>query len=216
MAELCADKKHDFDLEMVLEAFKRCLQPDGTLSIDQYLIAFHELCRFFSLTGKLFSFVAKDLRHKMKPIESKRKSSAAGENYATLQAMVRYEVEQGVVFHRGKHPSGTRQFLRLHHALEFILEFMRQLRHSDEDAKTSHVASEVYANTLSKHHPLFTRILAAGAVYLLPSKKYLIDVMCKHDYDRVHDLIDDVTAEGQPIYEATQKVYADNNILHIP
>lgn len=39
------DKENDFDLEIVLEAFKQCLQPDGSVSMDQYLTAFHELCR---------------------------------------------------------------------------------------------------------------------------------------------------------------------------
>ena len=48
-----------------------------------------------------------------------------------------------LIHSKGKLASGTRQLLRLHYALEFILEFMRQLRHSDEHAKTSHLASEV-------------------------------------------------------------------------
>ncbi|KAK7094118.1 ceramide-1-phosphate transfer protein-like [Littorina saxatilis] len=215
MADFRPDKKQDFDLDIVLDAFQRCLLNDGSLSVDEYLRAFHELCRFFCLTGKLFSFVAKDLESKMKPIEARRKSSIGG-HYVTLQSMMQYEMQQGIVGDKGRHPSGTRQFLRLHRALEFILEFMRQLRHSDDHAKTSHIASEVYGCTLSKHHPWVTRQLAALAVHTLPPKKFLIDIMCKHDYHKVHELIDDVTKEGQPIYDVTQKLYADNDLVFIP
>ncbi|KAL8584119.1 hypothetical protein ACOMHN_011734 [Nucella lapillus] len=216
MAELRADKRNDFDLEVVLEAFRSCLRNDGSLVLDDYLRGFHELCRFFRLTGKLFVFVAKDLESKMKPIEARRRSSAIGHHYVTLQSMMLYEVTQGIEGHKGHFPSGTRQFLRLHRALEFILEFMRRLRHGDEQAKTARIASEVYSQTLSKHHPWVTRHLAALAVYMLPSKKFLIDVMCKHDYVKVHDLINDVTTEAQPIYDVAQRLYADYGLLHIP
>ena len=78
----------------------------------------------------------------MKPIEARRKSSV-GHHYVTLQSMMRYEIEQGIVGDKGHLPSGTRQFLRLHRALEFILEFMRRLSHSDEHAKTAQIAYEV-------------------------------------------------------------------------
>ncbi|XP_076451848.1 ceramide-1-phosphate transfer protein-like [Babylonia areolata] len=216
MAEFRTDRRHDFDLEVVLDAFRKCLRNDGSLSLDEYLRGFHELCRFFRLTGKLFGFVAKDLESKMTPIETRRLYPTIGHHYVTLQSMLAYEVGQGIQGHRGRLPAGTRQFLRLHRALEFILEFMRQLRHSDEHAKTSHIASEVYGRTLSKHHPWITRQLSALAVYMLPSKKFLIDVMCKHDYDRVHDLINDVTEEGQPIFDVAQQVYAEYGLLHIP
>ena len=53
------------------------------------------------------------------------------------------------------------------------------------------------------------------AVYMLPSKKHLIDIMCKHDYDKVHDLIDLVTSEGQPVYQAVQQAYDGHDIEHV-
>lgn len=215
MAEFKTDRKHDFDLEVVLDAFRKCLLNDGSVSVEEYLRAFHELCRFFRLTGKLFGFVAKDLEGKMKALEVRRRSAQAS-HYVTLQSMMQFEMSEGIVEAKGRHPSGTRQFLRLHRALEFILEFMRQLHLSDDNAKASHIASEVYSKTLSKHHPWVTRQIAAIAVYMLPSKKMLIDVMCKHDYSRVHSLIDDVTSAGQPIYDITERLYTESDLLTIP
>lgn len=74
----------------------------------------------------------------------------------------------------------------------------------------------MYEKTLSKHHPLITRKITYVALYFLPTKKFLIDIMCKQDYDTVHDLVDDVTAEGQTIYDVAQKLYEENNLLDIP
>ena len=46
MAErFTVEKKQDFDLEVVLQAFRHCLLEDGSLCLDAYLTAFHELCR---------------------------------------------------------------------------------------------------------------------------------------------------------------------------
>ena len=46
MAErFTVEKQQDFDLEVVLQAFRQCLLEDGSLSVDAYLTAFHELCR---------------------------------------------------------------------------------------------------------------------------------------------------------------------------
>ena len=39
-------KKHDFDLDHVYETLKRCKQTDDYVNIDEYLQAYHELCRY--------------------------------------------------------------------------------------------------------------------------------------------------------------------------
>lgn len=49
MAEFKTDQRHDFDLEVVLDAFKKCRQNDGNLFLDEYLRAFHELCRWANI-----------------------------------------------------------------------------------------------------------------------------------------------------------------------
>lgn len=38
--------KHDFDLEIVIEALDRCHKDGDVLDLTQYLAAYHELCRY--------------------------------------------------------------------------------------------------------------------------------------------------------------------------
>ena len=44
--ELFYTEKHDFDIDLVLTALKRCPVDDRDVDIRQYLVAYNELCRF--------------------------------------------------------------------------------------------------------------------------------------------------------------------------
>ena len=49
MAVFETNKKQDFDLDHVYETLKRCKQKDDYVNIDEYLQAYHELCRYVKL-----------------------------------------------------------------------------------------------------------------------------------------------------------------------
>ncbi|XP_059172256.1 ceramide-1-phosphate transfer protein-like [Physella acuta] len=215
MAKFDSSKKHDFNLDEVLKSFQLCLSSENSLDLKEYLSAFHELCRFFKLTGKLFGFVAKDLESKIRAIEY-HMDSINGEHYRTVQSMMAHEIANRTTHVKQPHASGTRMLLRLHHALEFILAFMRRIMQGDEHEKMSKLAWEVYKETLYHHHPNITHLVAAIAVYALPTKKHLIDVMCKHDFDKVMGLLGPVVDAGQPVYDCIQELFSSNNLLHIP
>lgn len=212
------NEKHDFDLELVLEALKRCPCENGDIDLREYLVAYNELCRFFKLTGRLFGFVAKDLENKILAIEIRQRSEN-GQHYMTAEKMIQYEINCPSLTHKGSNKlnhSGTRTLLRLQWALEFILEFMSRIRKCSDLDRTSKIATEVYEQTLSKHHPWFTRKMAAIAVYLLPSRKDLIHVMCKQDYQTALQLLDKVVTAGRHVYDLTEKLYSDHDLLYIP
>ncbi|KAL4220878.1 Glycolipid transfer protein (GLTP) [Mactra antiquata] len=209
-------KKHDFDLELVLTALKNCPTDDGDVDLKYYLQAYNELCRFFKLTGRLFGFVAADLEYKITVLDKKQADDRNGQFYNTTKTMVQYELNRALTLNRGSNPSGSRTLLRLHWALEFILEFMDRIRKCSDHDKTSKIATEVYEKTLSKHHPWLTRKMAAIAVYLLPSRKDLISVMCKQDYETVLCMLDKVVHAGQEVYRLTENIYKANNLLDIP
>lgn len=164
----------------------------------------------------MFGFVAADLEHKIAVIEKKQSKGSQHQFYGTAQSMVQYEVNSALALNRGSNPSGSRTLLRLHWALEFILEFMSRISKCSDHDKTSKIASEVYEQTLSKHHPWFTRKMAAIVVYLLPSRKDLISVMCKHDYETVLDMLDKVVLAGREVYHLTENIYKASNLLNIP
>ncbi|XP_052820483.1 ceramide-1-phosphate transfer protein-like [Mya arenaria] len=210
------DEKHDFDLVLVLDSLIRCPLEGGDVDLSEYLVAYRELCRFFKLTGRLFGFVAKDLEGKLAIIEQKMDDKLLSTHCTTVKTMVCYEQEHSITFKKGYKPSGSRTLLRLHWALEFILEFMKKLSTSSDHDKTSLIASEVYHKTLSHHHPWITRKMAALAMYLLPTRKDLIGAMCKQDYDQVIELLDEVVQAGKLVYDSIQDIFAYNNILNIP
>lgn len=172
--------------------------------------------RFFKLTGRLFGFVAKDLEWKLSVIQKKLSDEGQKCHYTTVKKMVQYELNKSMTLRQGQKTSGSRTLLRLHWALEFILEFMSKVSQSTDHDKTSHIASEVYNRTLSKHHPWLTRKLAALAMYLLPSRKDLISAMCKQDYKTVLELLDKVVHAGNEVYGRVDRVLRDNDLLNIP
>ena len=45
MAVFESNSKHDFDLDYVYNALKRCKQKDEFVNLEEYLLAYHELCR---------------------------------------------------------------------------------------------------------------------------------------------------------------------------
>ena len=197
---------------------------EGTLSLEEacmilcFAILFKMMFfffRFFKLTGTLFGFVARDLEGKIRTIETRRKHSG-GHNYCNVRTMLQYEVNKGIAKVKGSLHSGSRTLLRLHWAFEFILEFMSRIRNSTDHDRTSVIASEVYEQTLSKHHPWFTRKMAAIAMHFLPSRKELIEVMCKQDYKTVLEMLDKVVQVGKAIYDRTEKLYSDFGLLDIP
>ncbi|XP_046370512.2 ceramide-1-phosphate transfer protein-like [Haliotis rufescens] len=208
-------KKKDFDLVVVLEAFQQCRQSDDTLMLREYLTAFTELCRFFKLTGALFGFVARDLEDKIRMLNEHLTADEV--HYVSVQSMIQYEVDHDLTkVIKGNLKSGSRTLLRLHRALEFILAFMSRLRTGDENEKSSVIASEIYNQTLARFNIWILRKMAGMAMYMLPSKKNLIDVMCKQDYESVMRTLGEVVTSGQPLYDITQKVYEDNDILDLP
>ncbi|XP_041378516.1 ceramide-1-phosphate transfer protein-like isoform X2 [Gigantopelta aegis] len=215
MSKFDTKEKHDFDLEVVLDAFRRCHADDNTLLMSEYLRAYTELCRFFKLMGTLFGFVARDIEDKVQ-ILSAHCSSDVGDKYNTIQSMIAFEVENDITQRKRPLASGSRTLLRLHRALEFIMAFMDRIRLSDENEKASSIASEVYTQTLAKHHPWIVQKISLVAMYMLPSKKTFIDVMCKHDYANVMTMLSDVICEGKPIYDITQELYEKNGLLDLP
>lgn len=127
--------------------------------------------------------------------------------------MIEFDSTNNLVHNKG---SATRTFLRLHWALEFIIEFMNQLTTTSHDTKTSKLVFDIYKKTLSHHHPWWTRKLAYLAVHTLPSIRQLIDIMCKHDFDEVQKLLYQIVRIGCPILHYTRLIYDEYGLSEIP
>ncbi|XP_061197722.1 ceramide-1-phosphate transfer protein-like [Saccostrea echinata] len=215
MAEFSKNERHDFDLEVVHQGFLRCRQNNDQLILRDYLEAYHELNRFFRLSGRLFGFVAKDLEEKIHVLES-HMNSPNGQHYNTIQSMIEFEVTNKITKVKHKLPSGSRSLLRLHRGLEFILEFMKRLGQSSDDDRSSLIAAETYKDTLSKYHPWIVQKMAGVAMYMLPSRRQLFETMCKHDYTHASELLESVVNVGEPVYDRTQNIFSEHELLDLP
>jgi len=210
-----SEAKADFDLEIVLKGLQRCKQQDGTILIEDYLYAFTELCRFFKLMGSVFGFVSKDLESKI-DILHQHQAGEKETKYETIQSMIDYEVSNKLTKSKTKLPSGSRTLLRLHRSLEFIVKFMDRMVSAPDDSKSSAIAVEVYEETLAHYHVWLVRKMAAVAMYTLPSRRDLMYIMCKHKPEIVEQLLKQVVEAAMPVYDITQKVYKDRELLDLP
>ncbi|XP_048748566.2 ceramide-1-phosphate transfer protein-like [Ostrea edulis] len=215
MAKFPDNVQHDFNLEVVHRGFLQCRQSDDQLVLTDYLEAYHELNRFFRLSGRLFGFVANDLEEKIHVLES-HLNGPNGKNYRTIQLMIEFEVTNNITKTKHKLPSGSRSLLRLHRGLEFILEFMRRLGNSSDDDRSSVIAADTYRDTLSKYHPWIVQKMAGVAMYMLPSRRQLFETMCRHDYTHALELLSSVVNAGKPVYDTTQNIYAEYGLLDLP
>ena len=80
--------------------------------------------KFLNLLGTVFGWVASDVDAKMEILRG-HKNGESGDKYLTVQSMVQHEIENDMIKHKAKDSStGTRNLLRLHRALEYIVAFL--------------------------------------------------------------------------------------------
>lgn len=119
------------------------------------------------------------------------------QSYCTVRALMLQEASSS------QRP-GACALLRLHRALELILQFMARLSKSSDDERTSDIAAEVYKNTMAKHDTWLVQKLAGFAMFTLPSRKTLIETMCKQDYEQSSLLVQRATEAGKPVFDAVE------------
>ena len=105
----------------------------------------------------VFAFVSKEAVNKTEILSN----LLNGENrthYITIQSMVKYELDNGLV-----DLTKRENLLRLHRALRFLELFFERLRTSSEDSKTSVMCSEAYNESLAQYHASIIRKANANA-----------------------------------------------------
>ncbi|KAG8568953.1 hypothetical protein GDO81_014217 [Engystomops pustulosus] len=208
-----------FSLREVLVSFKSCLvDDDQDVLVEHYLDGWKGLVRFMNSLGTIFSFVSKDAVNKIQIMENYLKGEH-GERYRTLQSMVEYELSSNLVdlTKRGSHPeSGCRTILRLHRALRWLQLFLEKLRTSTEDSKTSTLCTEAYNASLANHHPWIIRKTATVAFLALPVRNTFFEVMNVGTTEDVVDMLGEAMPYVSNVYDLTQELYSQHNLLDLP
>lgn len=206
-----------FELAIVLDAFKKTLQEDGSLVMDEYIRGYGELCIFFDMLGTVFGFITSDVREKMGILQDYRKSKH-GEKYVFIQAMLDFEIENDLT-RKTTHPlSGSRTLLRLHRALAFTMLFMSKLSRSTDDDSSYYMAKDAYNESLANFHPWIIRKAALWAMYTLPKVGDFIKKIAQPNMDKgkTKQLLKEVTDAMKQVYDFTEELYTKHNLHDLP
>ncbi|XP_010873644.1 ceramide-1-phosphate transfer protein [Esox lucius] len=216
MAVALEDQK--FTLQEVLDTFKLCLSENKEVHLEHYVAGWRGLVRFMNSLGAVFSFISKDAVNKIHILVN-HLNSETGAHYVTVQSMVKYELDNQLVdlTKKGSFPeSGCRTLLRLHRALRWLELFLERLRTSTEDSKTSVMCSEAYNESLSQYHPWYIRKAAGTAFWALPGRAQFFDVMNVGEPEQVVAMLGDALPLISEVYQVTEDLYIQNNLLELP
>lgn len=218
MAAPVASEEQKFSLQEVLDTFKLCLSDSKDVYLEHYVAGWRGLVKFLNSLGSVFGFISKDAVNKIKVLVSHLEGEN-GSQYVTIQSMVQYELEQGLVdlTKRGSHPeSGCRTLLRLHRALRWLELFLERLRTSSEDGKTSVMCAEAYNESLAQHHPWVIRKTAGMAFCMLPGRPAFFEVMNVGSPEQVVAMLGEALPLISEVYQTTEDLYAQHNLLDLP
>ncbi|XP_078111895.1 ceramide-1-phosphate transfer protein [Sander vitreus] len=211
-------EEQKFCLQEVLDTFKLCLSEKKDVYLEHYVAGWRGLVKFLNSLGSVFGFISKDAVNKINILVT-HLHGENGSQYVTVQSMVKYELENQLVdlTKRGSHPeSGCRTLLRLHRALRWLELFLERLRTSSEDSKTSVMCSEAYNESLSQHHPWVVRKAAGMAFCVLPGRPAFLEVMNVGPPEQVVAMLGEAVPLISEVYQITEELYAQQNLLDLP
>ena len=148
-----------------------------------------------------------------------------GENadkYENVQDMVAYEVDNKLIKPKARDSStGSRNLLRLHRALEYIIAFLKGVPDLEVDAKCCTLSQEAYKGTLMKHHMWVVQKAALLAMHMLPFKQGLIEKICgkelgSEEYKMAEEILPVGVKVMEEVYAKTNEVYVQYGILNLP
>lgn len=145
------------------------------IPLDLYCEIYDHFYGFISMFGNVFYFVTSDIEKKLNILRDCMKSEQK-ESYQTVKSMIEYESKMGFFKNKEKsYSSGTRNYIVLHRAFEFLNMFVHKLVEKMETNETAtEILNECYQLTISKRHTWFIRKAVHAASYMIPKKQELI------------------------------------------
>ncbi|KAG7221669.1 hypothetical protein INR49_000036 [Caranx melampygus] len=218
MADSDGAVEQKFSLQEVLDTFKLCLSEKREVYLQHYVAGWRGLVKFLNSLGSVFGFISKDAVNKIQILVN-HLNGEHGSEYATIQSMVKYELDNELVdlTKRGGHQeSGCRTLLRLHRALRWLELFLERLRTSSEDSKTSVMCADAYNESLAQHHPWVVRKAAGMAFCVLPGRQAFFEVMNVGPPEKVVAMLGEALPLISEVYQITEDLYSQHNMLDLP
>ena len=148
--------------------------------------------------------------------------SENADNYQNLQDMMKFEVDNNMINPKAKDTStGTRNLLRLHRALEYIIMFLKGVSDLETDAKCCPLSQDAYNNSLKKFHPWIVQKGALLAMHMLPTKRGLLEKVSgaqfeSDKYNKAEELVPHGVKVMQEVYDKTNEIYVQFDLLNLP
>lgn len=218
MAVSVTSEDQKFCLQEVLDTFRLCLSENNEVYLEHYVAGWRGLVKFLNSLGSVFGFISKDAVNKIQILVNLLKDES-GSHYVTIQSMMKYELDNQLVdvTKRGSHPeSGCRTLLRLHRALRWLELFLDRLRTSTEDSKTSVMCAEAYNVSLAQYHPWVVRKAAGMAFCILPGRQAFFEIMNVGTPEQVVATLGEAIPLISEVYQITEDLYAQHNMLDLP
>nr|XP_056721381.1 ceramide-1-phosphate transfer protein [Euleptes europaea] len=207
-----------FSLREVLVTFQSCLTDQQEVLMDPYIAGWKGLVRFLNTLGAIFSFISKDAVAKIQVMENYRNGDQKAQ-YMTLQSMVKHELASNLLDLKkqgSQPPAGCRTILRLHRALRWLQLFLEGLQTSTEDSSTAALCAEAYNASLANHHPWIIRKTALLSFYVLPARNAFLELMNVGTPAEAVAMLEEALPSISKVYDVTQALYAQHNLLDIP
>ncbi|KAI4787584.1 hypothetical protein KUCAC02_036371 [Chaenocephalus aceratus] len=198
----------EFSLQEVIDSFRLSLSDSKEVFLDHYVEGWRGLVKLLNSLGSVFGFISKDVVNKLSILVSLR-GGPEGAHYLSLQSMVQYELQSGMV-EGGDNPasgtrgvSGCRTLLRLHRALRWLQLFLGGVSRDEGTPPT--LCSLAYSQSLSQHHPWDAA----------PPRPLPEDAERWRAPQAVEVLGGAVPVLGE-VYTITEELYSKHDLLHLP
>ncbi|XP_072143340.1 ceramide-1-phosphate transfer protein isoform X3 [Dermacentor andersoni] len=93
---------------------------------------------------------------------------------------------------------------------------LRAISSANDDASVGKMAQESYDRTLAKHHPWLIRKGASLAMLTLPKVDEIFAKALPDEKKDLRQLVSSVSEEAYKVYNFTQTVYEQKNLLNLP
>ncbi|XP_064408945.1 ceramide-1-phosphate transfer protein-like [Latimeria chalumnae] len=143
------------------------------------------------------------------------------QEYQTARSMMKFELEHDLIDFKeppgsGSMPSGSRTFLRLHRALNWLQLLLLKLGSSSGEDSTSAMCAEAYEQALARYHSWFVRQAAAVAFLSMPSRDTLFDILCAQEETQAKLILGRTVKTISRVYNITQELYRAQGLLELP
>eukprot|EP01134_Creolimax_fragrantissima_P008337 CFRG8337T1 len=206
----------DFDVNKSIEEWEKIPTDESRpaqVDTKQYIAAFHELCKFFTICGSGFSFVTSDVSKKLDLLESLRVKRDAPNGNHTLQGMMQWEQENDM-FKKDVKYNGARSLLRLNRASQFIMLLIKNILDKEKDSMST-IAYDAYSQTIMRFHTWMIKKAVGVAVYAIPSRAHLLKGM-KMSEDEARAALPRLVVAIDVVFSALDKHYTDHDLQMLP